>query len=125
MSGWVGYNFNNTFAIEGHYGSLGKDSDQIVTIDMTAVGLGLRLKHDFANSYYIAGRAGMERVENEISGFGERFNDTANKLYVGVGGGLNFSNNFAVTAYCDTRQVPFFGEDERVDTLTIGAEYRF
>jgi hypothetical protein len=26
-----------------------------------------------------------------------------------------------VTAYWDTRQVPFFGEDERVDTLTIGA----
>jgi hypothetical protein len=31
----------------------------------------------------------MERAENQISGFGESFTDTANTGHVGIGGGLN------------------------------------
>lgn len=126
MSGWLGYNFNKTFAVEVHAGSLGKDSGDGLDIEAKAVGAGLRLRHRFDGSdAYIAGRIGMERVSSEVRYNGWYFEEEANRAYFGIGAGYNFTPKFAVTAYFDTRQVPFVWDDERVDTLTIGAEISF
>jgi len=128
MNGWLGYSFNSLIGVEAHYGSLGKDSDQGSTIEMNASGIGLRLKHEFAGGmYYVAGRAGMERIESEFTDgdFGIQLTEEEDNPYAGLGMGYNVNKNFAVTGYWDTRTVPFFFGDERVDTLTIGGEYRF
>ncbi|MGO4220630.1 outer membrane beta-barrel protein [Lysobacter sp. TAF61] len=127
MNGWLGYSFNSLIGVEAHYGSLGKDSGDGASVEMNATGLGLRLKHEFAGGYYIAGRAGMERIESEFTdaGFGIQVRDEDQNPYAGLGMGFNVNKSFAVTGYWDTREVPFFGDTQRVDTLTIGGEFRF
>lgn len=109
--------------------------------EVSAFGVGVVGKTNFGGDntgFYLNGRAGLARAKTDagftISGSdgfrdGESQSATSTKPYFGVGMGYDFSPKFGLTANYDWVQAEFDRDglevSTDVDSLTLGAEFRF
>lgn len=124
-----GYAFNPNFALEGFYSKLYDATDNGVSGKVDGVGVGVVGKKNFGpdnTGFFIDGRVGVARnkVKVGIAGLGSD-SDTSTKPYYGVGAGYDFNRNFGLSLNYDRNKASAFGFDGKVNTLTMGAEYRF
>ncbi|WP_225765577.1 porin family protein [Stenotrophomonas sp. Marseille-Q4652] len=126
-----GYWFNPNFAVEGHVGSLynkylGYDEE----LDLVTVGVGVVGKKHFGNGstgLFVGGRAGIARLTAQVreDTFDVVEDETSVKPYYGVFGGYDFNRNWGLSLNYDRRKANFDGIDVKVDTFSVGGEYRF
>lgn len=125
-----GYAFNPNFALEGFYSKLYDATDSSGTsAKVDGIGVGVVGKKNFGpdnTGFFIDGRAGVARnkVKVGVPGLGSE-SDTATKPYYGVGAGYDFNRNFGLSLNYDRNKANAFGLDGKVNTVTMGAEYRF
>jgi OmpA-OmpF porin, OOP family len=131
-----GYFFNQHFGVEGFYAQYGKDSAYIDEFEATGrleasgYGVGVIGKTNFGEAahtgFFVSGRAGVARntLEASLSGVGSvKERDT--NLYAGVGLGYDFNRNFGLSLNYDYQKPKLFDTRFKVETLTLGLEYRF
>ncbi len=126
-----GYWFTPNFAVEGHVGSLyneylGYDEE----FDLVTVGAGVVGKKHFGNGatgFYVGGRVGIARMTAQVreDTFDVVEDETSVKPYYGVFGGYDFNRNWGLSLNYDRRKANFDGIDVKVDTFSVGGEYRF
>jgi OOP family OmpA-OmpF porin len=125
-----GYYFNHHFGIEGFYTRYGSDSADGVRLEADGIGLGVFGKANFGaeayTGFYFSGRAGVahDKLDVEVSGLGSA-DDTDTVPYVGVGVGYDFNHNFGMGLQYDYQEPKVFDTRFKVETLTLGLEYRF
>jgi len=123
-----GYYFTPNFAVEGFFGTLYDGRFLGLNGEVEAYGIGGIAKKNFgANNtgFFINGRAGVLRANTTFDdGIGE-FRDDTTEPYVGVGLGYDFTRAFGLSANYDWVQTDVDGLDLDVETITLGAEYRF
>jgi|SRR5688572_2765583 len=119
-----GYYYNQNFAVEGFFGTLYDGEIAGYDADLTGYGLGGIAKKNFGadnTGFFINGRAGVMRVAAQFGGY----RDDTTEPYIGVGAGYDFSRAFGLSVNYDLVQTDIDGLDMDVETLTLGAEYRF
>lgn len=124
-----GYSFTPNVALEGFYSRLYDATDNGASAKVDGVGVGVVGKKNFGpdnTGFFIDGRAGIARnkVKVGVAGLGSE-SDTSTKPYYGVGAGYDFNRNFGLSLNYDRNKANAFGFDGKVNTLTMGAEYRF
>lgn len=120
-----GYWFNDNFALEAFYTSLGDDSSGGVSAELAGIGAGLVAKHNFGpdhTGFFVDTRFGFMRTKTDISvaGLGRSVEDEVNP-YIGLGLGYDFNERFGLALNYGLTRV----SSARFRTLTAGAEFRF
>lgn len=125
-----GYFFNQNFAVEGFYANYGEDSDGGARIKADGYGVGVVGKANFGEApytgFFINGRAGVAKntLDVRVAGLGS-VDDTDTNYYIGVGGGYDFNRNVGISVNYDYQKPKVFDTRFKVETLTVGVEYRF
>lgn len=125
-----GYFFNPNFGLEGFYANYGEDADGGARIKADGYGVGVIGKANFGEAaytgFFINARAGVARnkLDVRVEGLGS-VNDTDTNYYVGVGAGYDFNRNFGLSLNYDYQKPKVFDTRFKVETLTVGVEYRF
>lgn len=126
-----GYWFNPNFAIEGHAGSLyNEDLGFDQELDLVSIGVGLAAKKNFGadgHGFYIGGRAGFARLTAQVreDTFDVLDDESSTKPYYGVSVGYDINERWGLSLNADRRKAEFNGVDLKVDTVTLGGEFRF
>lgn len=126
----AGYFFNPNFAVEGFYTNYADDSEDGVSAKLSGFGVGVIGKKNFGpnvhTGFFINGRVGVARVETKLAVVEVgSVKESATKGYVGVGTGYDFSPNLGLSLNYDYTKTDTFGLDIKLETLTLGLEYRF
>ena len=119
-----GYYFTPNFAVEAFAGNVFDGNVFGYDAEFNGYGIGGIAKKNFGadnTGFFIDGRAGVMRAHAELGGA----KDDTTEPYIGVGAGYDFSKNFGLSVNYDVIQSEFDGLDVDVETLTLGAEYRF
>lgn len=126
-----GYYFNSNIAIEGFYTGHGRDSFDDVTVEAFSMGVGVVGKKNFGGSqkgFFINGRAGIAYTDIAIvdDNSVEFLDDDRDaSLYAGVGLGYDFTERFGLSLNYDYQKADISGADVKLNTWTIGGEFRF
>lgn len=126
----AGYYFNHHFGIEGFYTRYGADTVEIERVEADGFGAGVFGKINFGadayTGFYMSARAGMahDRLELILRGIGSA-EDSDTVPYVGVGFGYDFNHNFGMGIRYDYQEPKVYDVRFKLETLTLGAEYRF
>lgn len=133
-----GYNFNRSFGIEGFYTRYGRESydlavyDEEISLNAKLVGYGIGVfgKTNFGGEpytgFFVTGRAGVvhNELKGHIAGIGS-LSSTGTNLYVGVGAGYDFNRHFGISVNYDYQKPKLLETRFKLETLTLGLEYRF
>jgi OmpA-OmpF porin, OOP family len=125
-----GYFFTPNFGVEGFYARYGSDSDGDVRVKADGFGAGVIGKTNFGEAaysgFFVSGRAGVARskLDVRVSGVGSA-SDTDTNFYAGIGVGYDFSRNFGLSLNYDYQKPKVFDTRFKVETTTLGVEYRF
>jgi OOP family OmpA-OmpF porin len=131
-----GYNFNRNFGIEGFYTRYGQESAYIDFVEATArvkaqgYGIGVFGKTNFGGEaytgFFVSGRVGIARNELDVGvdGVGS-VDDTDTNPYFGVGVGYDFNRKFGVSLNYDYQEPKVFDTRFKLETFTLGLEFRF
>ncbi|MBX3712330.1 MAG: porin family protein [Lysobacter sp.] len=126
-----GYFFNRNVAIEGFYTGHGRDSYGGTTVEAFSVGVGVVGKKNFEadhKGFFISGRAGIAYTDiavvdrNSVEFLDD---DRDASLYAGVGLGYDFTEKFGLSLNYDYQKADISGADVKLNTWTIGGEFRF
>lgn len=127
-----GYWFNPNIAVEGHVAVLSNtELDNGDSVDLTSVGVGVALKKNFGGpahtGFFVGGRAGLARLTLEVrdSNFDVQGSQHSTKPYYGLGTGYDFNTNWGLSLNWDRRKADRDGVDIKIDTVSLGGEYRF
>ena len=125
-----GYYFNHHFGVEGFYTRYGADTVDIVRVEADGYGIGVFGKVNFGaeaySGFYMSARAGMVHDRLDISLRGVASDDDTDTVpYVGVGAGVDFNRNFGMGIRYDYQEPKVYDVRFKLETLTLGAEYRF
>ena len=119
-----GYYFTPNFAVEAFAGNVFDGNVFGYDAEFNGYGIGGIAKKNFGadnTGFFINGRAGIMRAHAEVGGF----KDDTTEAYVGVGAGYDFTQAFGLSINYDVVQTEFDGLDLDLETITLGAEYRF
>ncbi len=126
-----GYWFNPNVAVEGHVGSLyneylGYDEE----LDLVTAGVAVVGKKHFGNGatgFFVGGRVGIARMTAQVreDTFDVVDDESSTKPYFGVFGGYDFNRNWGMSLNYDRRKANFDGIHVKVETISVGGEYRF
>lgn len=125
-----GYFFNPNFGVEGFYARYGEDSADGISIKAHGFGAGVIGKANFGEApytgFYVNGRAGVaqSKLDLRVRGGGSA-DATDTTYYVGAGVGYDINRNFGLSLNYDYQKPKLFGTSFKLETLTLGAEYRF
>jgi OOP family OmpA-OmpF porin len=95
VGGFVGYSFNENYAVEAAYRHLGTWTISNVDLKATQTALSLVGTLPLNQQFNIFARVGYNRVNAEASYQGVSVNESNNGSFYGFGVGYNFSTNVA------------------------------
>lgn len=93
--GFVGFNFNENYAVEAAYRHLGTWSISNVDLKATQTALSVIGTLPLGQQFNIFARVGYNRVNAEANYQGNTISETSNGSFYGFGAGYNFSTNVA------------------------------
>lgn len=125
-----GYYFNHHFGIEGFYTRYAAETVDIARLEADGFGVGVFGKVNFGaeayTGFYMSARAGVahDRLDVTLRGVASA-EDSDTVPYVGVGVGYDFNPNFGMGIRYDYQEPKVYDARFKLETLTLGAEYRF
>ncbi len=133
-----GWNLNQNFGLEGGWTDFGSFSEQVAigaaTGEFEADGwyAGVHAKVPFYegdSGFYARGRAGLlfwdASGRIRVGTITERFSDSGNDPYFGIGAGYDLSRNFGVGLDYDRYKIGKGGDDSTLKVWNVNATYRF
>lgn len=97
FGGFVGYNFNENFAIEGGYRSLLSYNNGFVNTRLNQTALSAVGTLPLKNGFSVFGRLGYNRLDGKTDyvGFGTSSKGAVTRPLIGIGVGYDFGNNIS------------------------------
>lgn len=95
FGGFVGFNFNQNYAVEAAYRHLGTWNISNVDLKATQTALSLVATLPLNQQFNIFARMGYNRVNAEANYQGNTISESSNGSFYGFGAGYNFSTNVA------------------------------
>ena len=134
-TGWGingGYRWG-AFGLEAGYndfGSFERSGNTSNKIDLTGFTLGVNGKYNFADAWYVSGRAGLYRWDADLRTtppIGSSYNSSekGTDWYAGVGVGYDFSPNFGIGLAFDRFKADGKVTEYTTNRTSVTAEYRF
>jgi OOP family OmpA-OmpF porin len=118
FGGFVGYNFNQNFAVEGGYRSLGKWDYSGADVKVTQASLSVIGAYPVSPEFSVFGRIGYNRLNADASYMGFSGSDSTSGGMYGFGVGYNFSSQIV-----GRLEVQKPSSDST--NLSIGVAYKF
>lgn len=122
----VGYEVNQTFAVEGELGlTIQEDELEVDGVDAEAslnyAAIFAKASFPLSPDFSAHGRVGFVNAEAELSGEGETFTNEESAFAFGVGGEFAISSSAAIRADATFAEI----EGSDVTVLAIGSIFRF
>lgn len=124
-----GYNVNKHFGVEGFVGQYYNDEFLGTDAKATGYGVAMVVKHRFGTDkgFFIDGRVGLARTKLSIDTAIGDVDYSKTTPYTGVGFGYDFNERYGVSLnYAHQNAIKVENNLKvRLDTLSLGFEYRF